>query len=209
MNNIKKIYQHEGNFDDQQNLNYILDAAMVSTPEVVTDNIPNMPITSTPVKKPSASKSLCLFTNILDVKPKTEKRHIVAAKSKFRAMKVGTIQWTKKRKIEGHSEINEQIKRNIYEWITHHPQVFQSPISDDHLKVMFDDHTEPQLVPKFSLHVSIRTLHKSFVSYPNDGGLKDSRYEDDNIIISDSTLYSLLPPQFKKKVCTLQGHVWL
>ena len=114
MNNIKKIYQHEGNFDDQQNLNYILDAAMVSTPEVVTDNIPNMPIASTPVKKPSASKSLCLFTNILDVKTKTAKRRVLAAKSKLRSMKVGTIQWTKKIKRKGHSEINDKIKRNLY-----------------------------------------------------------------------------------------------
>ena len=53
---------------------------MVSTPEGVTDNSPNMPLTSIPVKKPSASKSLCLFTNILDVKPKTSKRRIVAEK---------------------------------------------------------------------------------------------------------------------------------
>ena len=46
----------------------ILDAAIVSTPEVFTDYSPNVPMTSTPVKKPSARKSLCLFTNILDVK---------------------------------------------------------------------------------------------------------------------------------------------
>ena len=34
MNNIKKIYQHAGKCDDQQDLKDILDAAMVSTPEV-------------------------------------------------------------------------------------------------------------------------------------------------------------------------------
>ena len=98
INNIKKIYQHAGKCDEQQNLKDIIDAAMVSTLEGFTYNIPNVPMTSTPVKKPSARKSLCLFTNILDVKPKTEKRRIVAAKSKRRAMKVGTIQWTKKTK---------------------------------------------------------------------------------------------------------------
>ena len=67
MNNIKNIYQHAGKFDDQKHLKGIVDSAMVSTLEGVTDNIPNAPMTSTPVKKPSASKSLCLFTNILDV----------------------------------------------------------------------------------------------------------------------------------------------
>ena len=46
--------------------------------------------------------------------------------------------------------------------------------------------------------VSVRELHNSIVSDPNDGGLKDARDEDGNIIISDSTLRSLLPPQLKK-----------
>ena len=71
MNNITKIYQHAGKCDDQQNLRDILDAAMVSTPEGVTDNNPNVHMTPTPVKNPSARKSLCLFTKILDVKLQT------------------------------------------------------------------------------------------------------------------------------------------
>ena len=112
---------------------------MVSTLEGVTDNSPNLHMTSTPVKKPSARKSLCLFTNILNVRPKTAKHRIVAEKSKHRATKVGDSQWTKKKK--WNSKINKQIKRNLYAWITRHPQVFQSPISNDCLKVMFDDHT--------------------------------------------------------------------
>ena len=106
MNNMKKIYQHAGKCDDQQNLKDILDTDMMSTPEGVTDNIPNVPLTSTPVNKLSARKSLCLFTTILDVKPKTAKRRIVATKSKRRAMKVGSSQRTKKIKIKGHSKIN-------------------------------------------------------------------------------------------------------
>ena len=32
MKNIKNIYQHEGKFDYQQNLKYIIDAAILSTP---------------------------------------------------------------------------------------------------------------------------------------------------------------------------------
>ena len=33
----------------------------------------------------------------------------------------------------------------------------------------------------------------------NDGGLTDARDEDDNMIISDSTLSSMLPPQLKQR----------
>ena len=85
----------------------------------------------------------------------------------------------------------------MYAWITRHPQVFQSPISNDFLTGMFGNKTEPQLLPKLLLHMSVRELHNSLVSDPNDGGLKKARYEDDNIIISDSTSLSILPPQLK------------
>ena len=46
--------------------------------------------------------------------------------------------------------------------------------------------------------MSVRELHNSLVSDPNDGGLKDARDEDGKIIISDSTLRSLFPPQLKQ-----------
>ena len=55
---------------------------MVSTPEGFTDNSPRSPMTPTLSKKPSARKSLCLFTNILDVKNKTAIRQVRADKSK-------------------------------------------------------------------------------------------------------------------------------
>ena len=80
----------------------------------------------------------------------------------------------------------------------HHPQVVQSPIFNDCMKVKLDGHTEPQLVPKFSLHVSVTELHNNLISATIYGRIKESRYEDNNIIISDSTLRSLLPPQINK-----------
>ena len=46
--------------------------------------------------------------------------------------------------------------------------------------------------------MSARELHNNLVSATKDGGLKEAIDEDDNIIISDSTLRSLLPSQFKK-----------
>ena len=110
---------------------------------------------------------------------------------------MGNSLWNNKTKRKGHCKINEQIKSNLYVWIKRHPQVVQSPISSDCLKVMFDDQTEPQLLPNFLLQVSVRELHNSLVSDPNDGGINDARDEENNIIISDSKLHSLLPPQLK------------
>ena len=63
---------------------------------------------------------------------------------------------------------------------------------------MFDVQTEPHLVPKLLLQLSVRELHNSLVIDPNDGSLKDARYEYDNIIIINSTLLLLLPPPFKQ-----------
>ena len=63
---------------------------------------------------------------------------------------------------------------------------------------MFNDQKESQLIPKCLLQVSVRELHNILVSDPNDDGIKDSREEYDSIIISDSTLRSLLPPQLKQ-----------
>ena len=50
-NQIKKIYQHAGKCDDQQNLKDIIDAAILSTPEGVIYHSPNVHFTSAYVDK--------------------------------------------------------------------------------------------------------------------------------------------------------------
>ena len=60
---------------------------------------------------------------------------------------------------------------------------------------MLYDKTKPQVVQKLLPQVSIRERHNILVIDPNDGDLKDARDEDDNIIISESILRSLLPHQ--------------
>ena len=70
LKNIKKLYKQAGKCDDQQKFKDILEAAMVFTPKGITENSPIFPMTSTPFKKPSSQKSLCMFTNILELKKK-------------------------------------------------------------------------------------------------------------------------------------------
>ena len=96
----------------------------------------------------------------------------------------------KKRK--GNSKINDQIKKYLYNWVMHHSQVVQSPIVNDCMKVNIDGHTEPQLVPKLLLQLSFWDTEY--------GGLKEAIYAENNIIISDSTLRSLFPPQYKNVI---------
>ena len=64
--------------------------------------------------------------------------------SRRKAMKVCNSLWTNKIKRKGHSKINEQIKCNLYTLITRHPQVVQSPISNDCLKAFTRYSFEPR-----------------------------------------------------------------
>ena len=100
-----------------------------------------------------------------------------------------------KRKV--HTKINEQVDKSLYIWILQHPQVVQYPISNNCLKVYIDGHSEPQLVPICLLQLSVRELRNSTVSLPEDGGFKEARDAETNIIFSDYTLQSILPPQLK------------
>ena len=86
--NIKNLYKQNGKCDNKQQFKDILEADMVSTPEGFTNNSPISPMTSSPVKTPSAQKSLCMFTNIFDV-TKNAYCQCGAAKSKRKAIKYG------------------------------------------------------------------------------------------------------------------------
>ena len=77
---------------------------MIYTHKVSTNNIPRSPTTLTQFKKPSARKSMCIFTNILDVKKKTAILQVGAAKSKSKAIKAGTTKWALKPNRKGNSK---------------------------------------------------------------------------------------------------------
>ena len=54
-------------------------------------------MTSTPVKKTSAQKSLCMFTNVSEVKNKSAYCRVGAAKSKRKEIKSGNTPWELKK----------------------------------------------------------------------------------------------------------------
>ena len=73
---------------------------MVSTPEGFTDDSPIYPTAPKSVKKLSARKSLCIFTNILHVK-KTATCRVGGATSKRNEIKYGTTPCELKQKRKG------------------------------------------------------------------------------------------------------------
>ena len=106
--------------------------------------------------------------------------------------------WSSIPKSKGNTKSNEQINISLYNFILQHQQVTKSPIYNDCLKVSIDGNSEPQLVPKVLPQMSARELHNSMSIPPEEGGIKEERDSDNNIIISDSTLRSVITPQLKK-----------
>ena len=69
-----------GKCDNQHKYKKILEAVMVPTPEIFTENSPMSLVPSVTVKNPSARNLLCLFTEVFDVKQKTSVQRLGAAK---------------------------------------------------------------------------------------------------------------------------------
>ena len=61
LENIKNLYKSAGKYDDQQQYKAIIEAAIVYTTELFTDNITMSPSQSVIVKNPSARKSFRQF----------------------------------------------------------------------------------------------------------------------------------------------------
>ena len=61
-----------------------------------------------------------------------------------------------------------------------HPQVVHSPSSNDSLQVYIDGHSEPQMVPKLLLKLSVQELHHIMVNLPEYVELKEAIYADNN-----------------------------
>ena len=188
LQNIKKLYKHSGKCDNQQQFKDIFEAAMVSNPEGFTNNSPISPMTTPTIKKPSARKSLCLFTNILHVKKKTAIRWVRTAKSKCKVIKAGTMPCALKPKQKGNPMIKDHMNKALYSSIINHPQVVQSPIANYCLKMNIDGPNIPQIVPKLLLQVSVRELHNILASDPADGVLK-KRQEMQRIIFLSVILH--------------------
>ena len=70
LENIKKLYKSVGKCDDQQHYKAIIEASIVSTTELFTNNSKIWPVPYVTVKNSSARKSLRQLNELLDVKIK-------------------------------------------------------------------------------------------------------------------------------------------
>ena len=66
-----------------------------------------------------------MFTNVLDVNKKTGYHLVGATKYRHKTIKYVNTSWALKQKRKRHSKISEEVKKSLYNWIIHHPQVVQ------------------------------------------------------------------------------------
>ena len=83
--------------------------------------------------------------------------------------------WSSIPNCKGHTKINEQVNKYLYNWIIQHPQVVQSPIIKCFLIVSMYSHSESQLVSKLLLKVSVWELHNITLSPAEEGGLNEAK----------------------------------
>ena len=104
--NTNKLYTSAGKCDYQLQFKLILEASMVSTPDIFIYNCPISPGPPMIVKKFSERKSLRLSTKVLGVKKKTSVCWEVSDKSKRKAIRAGIMLWSSIPKSKVHTRIN-------------------------------------------------------------------------------------------------------
>ena len=65
-------------------------------------------------------------------------------------------------------KFSEEIRKSLYNWIIHHPQVVQSPVVNNSLNVKIDGYIEPQLFVTLAIFFNARGLFPYSISWPLD-----------------------------------------
>jgi hypothetical protein len=109
------------------------------------------------------------------------------------------LSWSKVKARIGHSKVTPTIRQKLHEWILGHHHVIDSPIAKDCLWIKDPEAPEGRKrVGKLLLEISVRELHNDLVDTPENGGLAEARDKSGNVLISDTALRYLLPPQLKR-----------
>ena len=106
--------------------------------------------------------------------------------------------WSIKPCIVRTKKTSKALRKETVEWIMKNSNVRQSPITRDTLLIADADTKVKRRVPKLLLECSMRQMHNELIASPDDGGLVGARHVITNdVIISDTMLRSLAPPQLR------------
>ena len=116
----------------------------------------------------------------------------------FTQVKNTAVKWSIKPCIVRTKTISKALRKETVDWIMKNSNVRESPITRDTLLIAYAYSKVKRRVPKLLLECSTLHLHNELISSPDDGGLLGSRHAEINdMIISDTILCSLVPPQLR------------
>ena len=99
---------------------------------------------------------------------------------------------------EKYQKVSEPIRRKLYDWIINHQCIFPSPSMNDTLLIQNRDNPLEKIrVPKLLRSCSMRELHNDLLAESSEG-FPDAYSTDGKVIISDTALRALMPPNIKK-----------
>jgi len=123
-----------------------------------------------------------------------------AAKSRDQVMKkVKEVFWSIGRSRKGYSKITAEIKAALWKWILEHPDVVESPIANDTIKVIDPvNGKKDKVVAKQLRMICVCQLHNDLLRPVEEGGFEYAYDEDGKVLISDTMLRALLPPEMRE-----------
>jgi hypothetical protein len=147
-------------------------------------------------KKPSEREQI----KLLGMKYSSGRRFLQNGMAKRKLLTQGdnTVSWSRVKPRKGFTKITPEIREKLNLWILGHPHVIQSPITNDTLLIVNQETGIMIRVPKLLIEISVRELHNDLLELPESGGLAEARDAEGKVIISDSVLRCLLPPQLRK-----------
>ena len=90
------------------------------------------------------------------------------------------------------------MRQKLVEWIMKNSNMRESPIACDKLLITLAEPGVKRRVPKLLMECSLRNLYNELITSPDNGGLLGARHSDKNdVIIRDTMLHSLVPPQLR------------
>ena len=128
-------------------------------------------------------------------KENQSKRDLLELRSEMNdgiSLTAGTI-FSQVVKRKGWTKVNKDLEEKVYSFIENHPNVVQSPMMNDYVRVK--DKSDPSVVhklPKLLLQVSIRELHNDLLEQVPEAS------KDGVPLVSDTKLREMMPPQVKK-----------
>ena len=165
---------------------------------IAGDLVQNPDGTATVDKRaPSLSATLALLG--LNAKSKSGRTRLKRALQTRKALKVSkgvsrNAKWLTilKRHWRGHRKLTPAAKEAIVSWVRQHENVVTSPIYSETLQVKRPGSSEKHRVPKLLLEIPVRELHNLLVAPTYQGGLAQSRDEENKILCSDTTLRRII-----------------